>query len=136
MNGKNGKLALPDDATIVSDWRGLPLRVSRLTAPELLLALAVAIAFADSSIVVLALPELYGDLDTSITGVAWIVTSYNVAVVVGVLALLPFEQRLKPAAVALAGRPSSSRPRSRARRPVRSLRWSPRAARRVWERRC
>ena len=39
----------------------------------MLVAAAVAIAFADSSIVVLALPQLYGQLHTSIQGVAWVV---------------------------------------------------------------
>jgi hypothetical protein len=33
-------------------------------------AVAVAVAFADSSIVVLALPELYGRFDTTIEGVS------------------------------------------------------------------
>ena len=51
-------------------------------------AAAVAIAFADSSIVVLALPNLYGRFATSIVGVSWVITSYNVAVAVGAVALL------------------------------------------------
>ena len=33
------------------------------------LALAVGIVLADSSVVVLALPEIYRELDTSVTGV-------------------------------------------------------------------
>ena len=41
-------------------WSRAPLRAA-------LLALAVAVAFADSSIVVLALPELLGDFETTIT---------------------------------------------------------------------
>jgi MFS family permease len=48
---------------------------------EVALAVAVAVAFADSSVVVLALPELYVDLRTSVVGVAWVITAYNVAVV-------------------------------------------------------
>ena len=43
---------------------------------------AVALAFADSSIVVLALPDLLRQLDTSIGGVSLVITIYNVAVVV------------------------------------------------------
>ena len=43
---------------------------------------AVALAFADSSIVVLALPDLLRQLDTSIAGVSLVITVYNVAVVV------------------------------------------------------
>jgi MFS family permease len=42
----------------------------------------VAVAFADSSIVVLALPDLYGAFDTSIVGVSWVITSYNLVVAV------------------------------------------------------
>ena len=75
-------------------------RSSRMVA--LLVAAAVAIAFADSSIVVLALPQLYGDLHTSIEGVAWVVTAYNAAVAVTALALFLFVHRLR-ARVVLAG---------------------------------
>jgi len=60
-------------------WRG------RLVVP---VAAAVAIAFADSSIVVLALPELYGHFHTTIEGVSWVVTAYNLAVAVTALLLL------------------------------------------------
>jgi MFS family permease len=68
-----------------------------------LVAAAVAIAFADSSIVVLALPELYGTLHTSIEGVAWVVTAYNAAVAAGALALVLLVHRLRAAAVLAAG---------------------------------
>jgi MFS family permease len=56
-----------------------------------LLAL-VAVAFADSSIVVLALPDLLRAFDVSITGVAWVVTAYNLSL--AVVALL--YTRLRP----------------------------------------
>ncbi len=62
-----------------------------LSAP---LAAAVAVAFADSSIVVLALPELYGRFHTSIEGVSWVVTAYNLAVAVAALVLVLFVHRL------------------------------------------
>ena len=66
-------------------------------------AASVAVAFADSSIVVLALPDLYGAFNTSIVGVSWVITSYNlvVAVVAGGLALLG--RRLDPRRGAQAG---------------------------------
>lgn len=67
------------------------------------MAVAVAVAFADSSIVVLALPELYVELETTIPEVAWVITAYNVAVVGGVAALLPFAWRARPARTALVG---------------------------------
>src|SRR5206468_9455337 len=56
-----------------------------LSAP---LTAAVAVAFADSSIVVLALPELYGRFDTTIEAVSWVVTAYNLAVAATALALV------------------------------------------------
>jgi MFS family permease len=55
---------------------------------------AVAVAFADSSIVVLALPDLYSAFDTTIVGVSWVITSYNLVVAVGALALVPVIGRL------------------------------------------
>jgi MFS family permease len=64
-----------------------------------LLAAIVAIAFADSSIVVLGLPQLYVDFETSITGVAWVVTSYNAAVAVAALALVLLVHRFRAAVV-------------------------------------
>jgi MFS family permease len=68
-----------------------------------LVAAAVAIAFADSSIVVLALPQLYGELHASITGVAWVVTAYNAAVALAALALVLFVHRLDAARVLAVG---------------------------------
>jgi len=41
------------------------------------LALAVGLVLADSSIVVLALPEIYRELDTSVAGVTWVLISFN-----------------------------------------------------------
>lgn len=74
---------------------------SKILVP--LVVAAVAIAFADSSIVVLALPELYGRFDTTIEGVAWVVTAYNVAVAVTALGLVLLVHRLSAARVLGAG---------------------------------
>src|SRR4051795_11993455 len=60
-----------------------------------LVGAVVGIAFADSSIVVLALPQLYTRFETSITGVSWVVTSYNAAVAVSALALVFFVHRFR-----------------------------------------
>jgi MFS transporter len=68
-----------------------------------LVAALVAIAFADSSIVVLALPQLYSRFETSITGVSWIVTSYNAAVAVTALALVFLVHRFRARLVFGAG---------------------------------
>jgi predicted MFS family arabinose efflux permease len=78
------------------------VRLSRgqLAAP---VAAAVAIAFADSSIVVLALPELYGRFHTTIEGVSWVVTAYNVAVAATALALVFLVHRVRAAALLGAG---------------------------------
>jgi len=45
-----------------------------------LLALAVAVAFADASIVVLAAPDLLAEFDSTVSTVSWVVTGYNVAI--------------------------------------------------------
>jgi MFS family permease len=67
----------------------------RDSALLIVVALAVALAVADSSVVVLALPDLYATFDVSIVGVSWTITTYNIAIVVGALAVLPLERRVK-----------------------------------------
>ena len=64
---------------------------------------AVAVAFADSSIVVLALPSLYASLRTSIVGVSWVITSYNLVVAVGAFLLLAVIRRLRVARLTQGG---------------------------------
>jgi predicted MFS family arabinose efflux permease len=56
----------------------------------------VAVAFADSSIVVLALPDLYGAFNTSIVGVSWVITSYNLVVAVAAAAIAALSRHLDP----------------------------------------
>ena len=46
------------------------------------LALAVALVLADSSIVVLALPEIYRELDVSVAGVTWVLVAFNLVLAV------------------------------------------------------
>ncbi len=60
------------------------------------LVVAVALAFADASIVVLALPEIYSELHTTIVGVSWVITAYALVVGVGALLLAPFARRANP----------------------------------------
>ena len=62
--------------------------MTRRTLLTAAVAVAVALAFADSSIVVLALPELYARFDTTIEGVAWVITSYNLVLAICALALV------------------------------------------------
>lgn len=66
-------------------------------------AASVAVAFADSSIVVLALPELYTDFHASLIGVSWVITAYNLVVVIAAFALVPFVRRLHVRVVTRAG---------------------------------
>jgi MFS family permease len=61
-----------------------------------LLTLAVALAFADSSIVVLAVPQLLGRFSQSVSALSWIISAYNVAVATTALAL-PVVLRRRPA---------------------------------------
>ena len=58
-------------------------------------ALAVALAVADSSVVVLALPDIYGAFDVSIVTVSWTITAYNLAIVVGAIGVLGLERRVR-----------------------------------------
>jgi predicted MFS family arabinose efflux permease len=73
---------------------------SLLTA---LVAAAVAVAFADSSIVVLGLPELYARFQTSIEGVSWVVTAYNAAVALTAFGLIVLVHRIRARGILIAG---------------------------------
>jgi predicted MFS family arabinose efflux permease len=77
------------------------MRIARFTA--MFVAAGVAVAFADSSIVVLALPQLYGQLHTSIQGVAWVVTAYNAAVAVAALVMIAAVHRFHAGVVLAVG---------------------------------
>src|SRR5579871_6688986 len=65
--------------------------------------LAVALAFADASIVVLALPEIVTRLHTSISHVTWVITAYNLTLIATAVAVVPFARRLDPTRALLAG---------------------------------
>jgi MFS family permease len=66
----------------VSRWADLSVR------------LAIALAFADASVAVLALPQIVIRLHTSISHVTWVITAYNLALIVTTLAVLPLARRL------------------------------------------
>src|SRR5947209_18700268 len=55
--------------------------------------LAVALAFADASIVVLALPQIVDRLHSTISHVTWVIMAYNLAMIVGCALILPFARR-------------------------------------------
>jgi MFS family permease len=65
--------------------------------------LAVALAFADASIVVLALPEIVTRLHTSISRVTWVIMAYNLALIVTAAAVIPFARRLDSTGALIAG---------------------------------
>ena len=67
------------------------------------LVVSVAVTFADSSIVVLALPELFVEFPTTIPRILVGRDRLQLAVVVGAFALLPFVRRVRPAWLVLAG---------------------------------
>jgi len=57
---------------------------------------AVGLAFADASVVALALPDLYGEFDTSIVGVSWVLTTYALAVAVTAIPVALLHRFLRP----------------------------------------
>jgi MFS family permease len=65
--------------------------------------LAVALAFADASIVVLALPQIVGQLHTTISHVVWVIMAYNVALILGVVIAPALTRRTGPRTAMLIG---------------------------------
>jgi len=68
-----------------------------------LLVLAIAVAFADSSIVVLGVPEIVRDFDIAVGDASWVITAYNLAVVAGAAAVFAVFGRVAPRRLAVAG---------------------------------
>jgi MFS family permease len=64
---------------------------------------AVGLAFADASVVALALPDLYGEFDTTIVGVSWVLTTYAVAVAVVAVPIALLHRRVRPLTLVVAG---------------------------------
>jgi len=67
------------------------------------LALAVALVLADSSIVVLALPQIYRELDTSVAGVTWVLVSFNLVLALAAVPAAHLARRVGPGRVAAVG---------------------------------
>jgi MFS family permease len=67
------------------------------------LALAVGLALADSSIVVLALPEIYRELDTSVAGVTWVLVSFNLVMALAAVPSALLARRIGPGRAASLG---------------------------------
>jgi MFS family permease len=67
------------------------------------LALAVGLVLADSSVVVLALPEIYRELDTSIAGVTWVLISFNLVMALAAVPAALAARRIGPGRAAAVG---------------------------------
>jgi MFS family permease len=67
------------------------------------LALAVGLVLADSSVVVLALPEIYRDLDTSVAGVTWVLVSFNLVIALAAVPAALLARRVGPGRAAAVG---------------------------------
>jgi MFS family permease len=67
------------------------------------LALAVGLVLADSSIVVLALPQIYRELDTSVAGVTWVLVSFNLVMALTALPAAHLARRVGPGRAAAVG---------------------------------
>ncbi len=65
--------------------------------------LAVALAFADASIVVLALPQIIEHLHTSISASVWVIVAYNLALIAGSVAILALGRQLASRGALVAG---------------------------------
>ncbi len=89
-----GSTPIPDPPSLMNARRRLIV--------GLLLA-AVALAFADASVVALALPDLYGEFDTTIVGVSWVLTTYALAVAIAAIPVVVLHRRLHPLHLVLAG---------------------------------
>ncbi|HYP55674.1 MAG TPA: MFS transporter, partial [Solirubrobacterales bacterium] len=67
------------------------------------LAAAVGLVLADSSIVVLALPEIYRELDTSVAGVTWVLVSFNLVLALAAVPIAQLGRRVGPGRTAAVG---------------------------------
>jgi MFS family permease len=68
-----------------------------------LLVCAVGLAFADASVVALALPDLYAEFDTSIVGVSWVLTTYALVVAITAVPVALVHRRARPLDLVVVG---------------------------------
>jgi MFS family permease len=78
--------------------------VSEAPRPRLAaLAVAVGLVLADSSIVVLALPQIYREFDTSVAGVTWVLVSFNLVMALAAVPAAHLARRAGPGRAAAVG---------------------------------
>jgi len=63
----------------------------------------VGLVLADSSVVVLALPQIYRDLDTSVAGVTWVLVSFNLVMALAAVPAAMVARRSGPGRAAAVG---------------------------------
>ena len=63
----------------------------------------MALVLADSSVVVLALPDIYRELDSDVTGVTWVLVAFNLVLALAALPAAFGARRVGPARAAAAG---------------------------------
>jgi MFS family permease len=68
-----------------------------------LLVIAVGLAFADASVVVLALPDIYREFSTTVVGVSWVLTAYALVVTVAALGVALVARKVRPAWLTASG---------------------------------
>jgi predicted MFS family arabinose efflux permease len=73
------------------------------TPLRLALAVAVGLVLADSSIVVLALPEIYRELDVSVSAVVWVLIAFNLTLAIAAVPAALASTRLGAARLTVAG---------------------------------
>jgi MFS family permease len=67
------------------------------------LSIAVGLVLADSSVVVLALPEIYRDFNVSVNAVIWVLVAFNLVLAVAAVPAALVARRLGPARITSAG---------------------------------
>jgi MFS family permease len=78
--------------------------VSEVRRPRVAaLALAVGLVLADSSVVVLALPQIYRELDSSVSAVTWVLVSFNLVMALAAVPAAHLARRIGPGRAAAIG---------------------------------
>ena len=67
------------------------------------MALAVGLVLADGSVVVLALPDIYRDLNTSVSGATWVLVSFNLVLALAAVPAALASRRAGPGRAAAVG---------------------------------
>src|SRR4051794_32321652 len=92
------------NATSTAASTGRSSAISAAPRPRVAaLALAVGVVLADSSIVVLALPDIYRELNTSVSGVTWVLVSFNLVMALAAVPAALVARRVGPGRAAAVG---------------------------------